>query len=49
MLFGGLSGGVGPLLNNPLDVVKTRLQKQRTLEGHTPKYTGTSLRLLATQ
>lgn len=40
MLFGGLSGGVGPLLNNPLDVVKTRLQKQRTLEGHTPKYTG---------
>jgi solute carrier family 25 (mitochondrial citrate transporter), member 1 len=40
MLFGGLSGGFGPLVNNPLDVVKTRLQKQRVIEGQTPKYTG---------
>ncbi len=40
MLFGGLSGGLGPLVNNPLDVVKTRLQKQRIVEGQTPKYTG---------
>jgi len=40
MLFGGLSGGLGPLVNNPLDVVKTRLQKQRIVEGQAPKYTG---------
>ncbi|GAB5031343.1 succinate fumarate mitochondrial transporter [Nannochloropsis oceanica] len=40
MLFGGLSGGLGPLVNNPLDVVKTRLQKQRIVEGQLPKYRG---------
>lgn len=40
MLFGGLSGGLGPLVNNPLDVVKTRLQKQRIVEGQVPKYRG---------
>ena len=40
MLCGGLSGGLGPTVNNPLDVVKTRLQKQRVVEGQTPKYTG---------
>ena len=40
MLFGGLSGGLGPLVNNPLDVVKTRLQKQRIVEGQAPKYAG---------
>lgn len=28
MILGGLSGGIGPCVNNPLDVVKTRLQKQ---------------------
>ena len=28
MLLGGVSGGIGPCVNNPLDVVKTRLQKQ---------------------
>lgn len=28
MLLGGISGGIGPCVNNPLDVVKTRLQKQ---------------------
>lgn len=28
MLIGGLSGGIGPCVNNPLDVVKTRFQKQ---------------------
>lgn len=28
MVLGGLSGGIGPCVNNPLDVVKTRLQKQ---------------------
>jgi solute carrier family 25 citrate transporter 1 len=40
MLFGGLSGGLGPLVNNPLDVVKTRLQKQRIVPGELPKYRG---------
>lgn len=40
LTIGGLSGGMGPLVNNPLDVVKTRLQKQVVHEGKTPKYTG---------
>jgi solute carrier family 25 citrate transporter 1 len=40
MLIGGLSGGMGPLVNNPLDVVKTRLQKQNITRYDTPKYTG---------
>eukprot|EP00980_Cylindrotheca_fusiformis_P006804 scaffold1426_cov83-Cylindrotheca_fusiformis.AAC.6 len=40
LLIGGLSGGMGPMVNNPLDVVKTRLQKQVVHEGKTPKYTG---------
>jgi len=40
MLIGGLSGGFGPAANNPLDVVKTRLQKQRVEPGQAPKYTG---------
>lgn len=40
MVLGGFSGGMGPMVNNPLDVVKTRLQKQVIREGHLPKYTG---------
>jgi solute carrier family 25 citrate transporter 1 len=40
LLIGGLSGGMGPLCNNPLDVVKTRLQKQVITAGKTPKYSG---------
>uniref|UniRef100_A0A6U4GJ12 Mitochondrial carrier protein n=1 Tax=Phaeomonas parva TaxID=124430 RepID=A0A6U4GJ12_9STRA len=40
LLLGGLSGGMGPLANNPLDVVKTRMQKQVILPGETPKYAG---------
>lgn len=40
LIIGGLSGGMGPLCNNPLDVVKTRLQKQVISPGKTPKYTG---------
>lgn len=40
LMIGGFSGGMGPIVNNPLDVVKTRLQKQVVHEGKTPKYTG---------
>jgi solute carrier family 25 citrate transporter 1 len=40
LMIGGFSGGMGPLVNNPLDVVKTRLQKQVTTPGKTPKYRG---------
>ena len=40
LLIGGFSGGMGPLVNNPLDVVKTRLQKQVVIPGKIPKYTG---------
>jgi len=40
LLIGGLSGGMGPLVNNPLDVVKTRLQKQVITPGKQPKYGG---------
>ena len=38
LLLGGLSGGMGPLVNNPLDVVKTRMQKQVIHPGKEPKY-----------
>ena len=40
LVIGGFSGGMGPLVNNPLDVVKTRMQKQVIHEGKAPKYTG---------
>jgi solute carrier family 25 citrate transporter 1 len=40
LLIGGISGGMGPMVNNPLDVVKTRLQKQVVVPGKVPKYTG---------
>jgi len=39
-LCGGVSGALGPIANCPLDVVKTRLQKQVIIPGTTPKYTG---------
>jgi len=38
LVLGGLSGGMGPLVNNPLDVVKTRMQKQVIHPGKEPKY-----------
>lgn len=40
LVLGGISGGFGPMVNNPLDVVKTRMQKQVVTPGKTPKYTG---------
>jgi len=42
MVIGGLSGAMGPIVNNPLDVVKTRLQKQSTKVNarNTPRYSG---------
>jgi len=40
LILGGLSGGLGPCVNNPLDVVKTRMQKQVIHEGQPAKYTG---------
>jgi solute carrier family 25 citrate transporter 1 len=40
LMVGGLSGGMGPLVNNPLDVVKTRLQKQVVTPGKSPRYSG---------
>uniref|UniRef100_A0A7S4T6Q3 Mitochondrial carrier protein n=1 Tax=Ditylum brightwellii TaxID=49249 RepID=A0A7S4T6Q3_9STRA len=40
LILGGVSGGMGPLVNNPLDVVKTRLQKQVVAPGKPAKYTG---------
>eukprot|EP00980_Cylindrotheca_fusiformis_P022547 scaffold9435_cov137-Cylindrotheca_fusiformis.AAC.3 len=36
----GALGGMGPLVNNPVDVVKTRLQKQVVHKQKAPKYTG---------
>lgn len=38
LVLGGLSGGMGPCVNNPLDVVKTRMQRQVIVPGEVPKY-----------
>lgn len=40
LILGGVSGGFGPMVNNPLDVVKTRMQKQVIKPGCEPKYKG---------
>lgn len=40
LILGGISGGLGPMVNNPLDVVKTRMQKQVIKPGINTKYTG---------
>lgn len=37
MLIGGISGGFGPSVNNPLDVVKTRMQRQVVVSGQRPR------------
>eukprot|EP00127_Corallochytrium_limacisporum_P003921 Clim_evm6s155 gene=Clim_evmTU6s155 len=39
-LFGAVSGAMGPLANSPIDVIKTRLQRQRIIAGQKPKYDG---------
>lgn len=39
-MIGVIAGGMGPLFNNPIDVVKTRLMAQQTIPGMQPKYTG---------
>jgi len=40
LVIGGVSGAFGPLLNSPIDVIKTRLQKQKIIPGEKPKYDG---------
>lgn len=40
LVLGGISGGFGPMVNNPLDVVKTRMQKQVIKPDKPAKYTG---------
>jgi solute carrier family 25 citrate transporter 1 len=45
LLIGGFSGGMGPLVNNPLDVVKTRLQKQVVKPGQEAKVSGIGVHL----
>lgn len=49
LVLGGISGGFGPMVNNPLDVVKTRMQKQVIKPGKQAKYTGIvqAIRLIA--
>lgn len=40
LILGGVSGGLGPMVNNPIDVVKTRMQKQIIKPSKKTKYTG---------
>lgn len=40
LMIGGVSGAFGPLCNSPIDVIKTRLQKQKIMPGEKPKYDG---------
>jgi len=39
-IAGGVSGAFGPMINNPLDVIKTRIQRQVIHANHEPKYKG---------
>lgn len=41
LFIGIIAGALGPLVNNPFDVVKTRLMAQMTIAGETPRYRGT--------
>mmetsp|Transcript_59001 Transcript_59001/g.120866 ORF Transcript_59001/g.120866 Transcript_59001/m.120866 type:complete len:339 (-) Transcript_59001:45-1061(-) len=40
LLNGLLAGAVGPCMNAPVDVIKTRMMAQTFAAGETPKYTG---------
>ena len=40
LILGGISGGMGPIANCPIDVIKTRLQRQVLVSGTKPKYIG---------
>lgn len=40
LVNGLVAGSLGPCLNCPMDVLKTRLMAQETIKGQTPKYTG---------
>lgn len=41
VLLGIIAGAMGPVVNNPVDVAKTRLMAQLVVPGQTAKYTGT--------
>eukprot|EP00992_Anisonema_acinus_P012663 TRINITY_DN8279_c0_g1_i1.p1 TRINITY_DN8279_c0_g1~~TRINITY_DN8279_c0_g1_i1.p1 ORF type:complete len:310 (+),score=44.50 TRINITY_DN8279_c0_g1_i1:66-995(+) len=41
LITGCFSGCMGPLMNMPLDVAKTRMMAQKTVAGELPKYQGT--------
>jgi solute carrier family 25 citrate transporter 1 len=38
IVTGAAAGAIGPLLNGPMDVVKTRLMRQERVPGQLPKY-----------
>lgn len=40
LVNGLVAGSIGPCLNSPFDVIKTRLMAQEKIPGQTPKYTG---------
>ncbi|KDO17637.1 hypothetical protein SPRG_21816 [Saprolegnia parasitica CBS 223.65] len=40
LINGLVAGSLGPCLNSPMDVIKTRLMAQETVKGVEPKYRG---------
>ncbi|OQS03880.1 Mitochondrial Carrier (MC) Family [Thraustotheca clavata] len=40
LINGLVAGSLGPCLNSPMDVIKTRLMAQETIKGQEPKYRG---------
>ncbi|OQR82968.1 Mitochondrial Carrier (MC) Family [Achlya hypogyna] len=40
LVNGLVAGSLGPCLNSPMDVIKTRLMAQETIKGQEPKYRG---------